>query len=113
MLAATDPITAEPATAGTAATNPRRIRHSEIRTMQCLLNIFGSPSLGRVLPSPGCQRGFEKLPDYANQLTMTSPLLSSFFFVFFVRGIFFASRPNLLIHKDLSWVGERTQSKKN
>jgi hypothetical protein len=49
MLPATDPTTAEPAKAGSAATDPRRIRHSAKRAMQFLLNIIGSPFLGRVL----------------------------------------------------------------
>jgi hypothetical protein len=55
MLPATDPTTAEPANAGIAATNPRRIRYSEKRAMLCLLNIIGSPFLGQVakhLPDP-------------------------------------------------------------
>jgi hypothetical protein len=66
MLPATDPTTAEPAKAGTTATNPRRIRHSDKRTMQCLLTIIYSPSLGRVanyLPNP---TWFQNFFDFGN-----------------------------------------------
>jgi hypothetical protein len=43
MVPATDPTTADPANTGATATNPRRIRYSEKRAMQFLLNIIGSP----------------------------------------------------------------------
>jgi hypothetical protein len=45
MVPATDPTTADRANTGATATNPRRIRYSEKRAMQFLLNIIGSPFL--------------------------------------------------------------------
>jgi len=42
---ATDPTTADPANTGATAINPRRVRYSEKRAMQFLLNIIGSPFL--------------------------------------------------------------------
>jgi len=62
---ATDPTTADPANTGPTATNPRRIRYSEKRAMQFLLNIIGSPFfVGRVAPRPLTHRGFSNLFDF-------------------------------------------------
>jgi hypothetical protein len=80
VLPATDPTTAEPAQAGTAATNPRRIRHTEKRTVHCLLNIICSPSLAPVASLPLLTEcGFKSAFDFTQQISMTQQTLSSFF----------------------------------
>jgi hypothetical protein len=80
VLPATDPTTAEPAQAGTAATNPRRITHTEKRTVHFLLNIICSPSLAPVASLPLLTEcGFKSAFDFTQQISMTQQTLSSFF----------------------------------